>query len=487
MPKENFPKQTKEISAINPEMDQLAISLIPDFNALKNTPEQEKNKNFEKLVSNYKKLLNDFEENLIRLETKNTSVKSYTDELSKDFGSYEKTINKNELLDQITQKNLILFGDFHTLRRSQETFLNTVKEYYEHDKDIALGLEFLPPNSDKSIKNWFTNKIKDNDFFKKLQKEIKKISTITEKQMRGYKQILYFAKEKNINTRAIDTPRNQKNIKIDENLAKNILETKNANPLSKLFILIGEAHLSKTHLPEKIDKLNPQKTGIKILIIFQNLNDIFIKALENKDIFKADISLSKDWDFLNHYFKLKNNAYNINNVSSITKYLSFCEYLEKEDANEIIADLAIDLLNTLIKNLDSLNIKINAEEIKNKFPTLVFENEDEYKKSIKRLTDREKKYLEINDCYLLENKENMLIKEFKLTSATREIGKFIFQEISHQLPIDKTKIKELENTFMVLCSRFILPQKYGQKTFSMDEKSDKNADYIFNQIFNITK
>jgi len=173
----------------------------------------------------------------------------------------------------------------------------------------------------------------------------------------------------------------------------------------------------------------------------------------------------------------------------ITKYLSFCEYVENDDKETIINDLTINIVDAIIKNLKLLDFNIKSEKIKNNFPTLIFEGEKEYKDIEKKLTDEEKKYLEINGCYLIKNQKNILIKEFRLTSITQEISKFIFEKITNQLEIknqseiSENKIKDIKNIFATFCSRFILPEKYGQQTFLMDEQSDKNADYIFKKIF----
>ncbi len=466
----------------------LANYLFPLLQSIERESKESKEERFGSFIKNYEMLIDSLK-NIIyeteELQKNDKEVTNYEEEFAKDIYSYERPATSFELFDKLQNANLILFGDFHTLRRSQETFLNIIKKYLkilkteEKNKDFILCLEYLPPEQ----------KINDKNLNSAVRKElIKMTANIEEGQIGAYLNIIKFAKRNNIKIVSIDTRRKRKEklSDVDEKIAKNIMEIYKTNKGRRLFIFIGEAHLASSHLPEKINQYSELKNLNKVFI-FQNVDKIYFNALKNREIFNAPVSKLNDENFYNKIFKINDSAYSIQNVSLATKYQSLLQFLESleittsEKSSQSFEDFINILVDYLIENIKNLKLQIKERDIRDSLPIIYFQKDIGYNKMIKKTLNKEEfQELEKTGCFLKDDK--LFIKKFRLKRISKVLGQFLFEKIYPRHFLKNIDKKLAQEIFSIFCSRLATPEKFKQPTFE-NKEAETIADQIFQKLF----
>ena len=185
------------------------------------------------------------------------------------FRSYPKTIkksNREELLRACGRCSVILVGDFHTFRQSQKGFFKLLEEFHCKNKNISIALECFQQNGQIAINEYLGGLVTLDELREKTDFEKYWPFSWT-----NYREILEFARIKKIpiNALNISEPASKKSaLSNRDHAAAEVIVQKLEETNSKIFVLYGELHLAKSHLPNAIHSFGIENE--KILIINQN-------------------------------------------------------------------------------------------------------------------------------------------------------------------------------------------------------------------------
>jgi len=191
--------------------------------------------------------------------------------------------DKKKLLKEIKNASAVLVGDFHPFRQSQKGFLRLAEEFLQTKgpgKRIVLALECLQESHQPSVNQYLAGYITVEELRDKI--DFEKFWPFS---WENYREILEFAKKNKLAILALNVfdRKNssailrERDLAAAEKVATQIL----SQPESIVFLLYGELHLARPHLPADLRaRLGKKK---KVLVVHQNDANLYWKVPKQKN------------------------------------------------------------------------------------------------------------------------------------------------------------------------------------------------------------
>ncbi len=193
---------------------------------------------------------------------------------------------KKELLREMRGASAVLVGDFHTFRQSQKGYLRIVEECVGGKKRVVLGLECLQQAHQSAVNEYLASYITIEELRDKIDFE-----RYWPFSWENYREILELAKKKKLSVLALnilERKRTASMLRERDNAAAERTATEIlSHPGTCVFLLYGELHLARPHLPSDLrDRLG---RGHKVLVVHQNDPELYWKAPKQKNGQKPEV------------------------------------------------------------------------------------------------------------------------------------------------------------------------------------------------------
>ncbi len=219
-------------------------------------------------IEDRKKLLNQIKNQVRRRVGDEPS--SYGRVLKNEFlGNWKKT-NLNILYADLLKTEVAFGSDFHAFSQSQKSHIRILREI---TRPVVLGLECFEAEHQADLDSFMKGLISPDDL---------KIKTRWDERWQfpfeNYLPLLKLAKEKNfcvIGLNLFLKDRSSKSLKKrDQFAAAQVLKSLKKNPMDLHYVIFGEFHLAKHHLPQALLKTAP---SLKILVLFQDVDVLYFR------------------------------------------------------------------------------------------------------------------------------------------------------------------------------------------------------------------
>ncbi len=239
----------------------------------------------------------------------------YIEDFTSEFAGYQDVCNAADILDEASAANLIWIGDYHVLSRFQEFAANFVRQLYQRNPNIALGVEPVFARHQKVLDRWMQDRISERTFLETIRYDEEWGC-----DWNSYSTLFRTARELKIPVYGVDChPRyDMRSIgRRDHRISRRIAGIIERDLSRTLVVVFGESHLASAHLPSRLRAMLGQR-GIsrQELLILQNVDEIYWKVqkrgLENV-----------------RAVRLRPRQYCVLNSTPIEKYESFRQYLHK--------------------------------------------------------------------------------------------------------------------------------------------------------------
>jgi len=346
------------------------------------------------------------------------------------------------------------------------------------DRPSVLAIEFVEhsKSGQKALDDYMSGKIGEEDFLKKIK--FKKWDN--PQHWPAYRHMLETAKKSGMRVCGINTDRKENGLhETDRKIASNLQRISRQNPGSRIFIHIGEDHLSENHLPDQLSMLDEFKQK-KSTTIFQNLSSVYFDALKKYKNFHIPKS-----------FKLNSekNTYNLITAPLITKLVADIEYLQLNEGDLDDVDfLTDDTSYELVRRMVSV---LNLKKRQDKYDCVpsIYSSEpgieevlEIFKKS--KLAEIFAPYFEILDqkgaVYIPKPEDDrhklnaaLIIKRFRLKKVLEELAKFITNPDKKVEDFAKLSPQQQKDmlSFQYLCSKVFIPER--NPTTEEEENGEK--------------
>lgn len=215
---------------------------------------------------------------------------------NREIAAYERAFNtglprrvqlstKTELLKVIARARAVLVGDFHPFRQSQKGFLRLLRESTSRGK-TAIGLECVQQGHQVAVDEYVTGLITLDELREKIEFE-----RFWPFSWSNYREILEFARANKLRVLALNIPERKRNTKMlrsrDKAGAERIAAALAEDPELKVFVLYGELHLARQHLPADLERLLGGQKGV--LRVHQNVPSLYFKVSRQVNSQKAEV------------------------------------------------------------------------------------------------------------------------------------------------------------------------------------------------------
>lgn len=211
-------------------------------------------------------------------------LKKYFLEYNQELQSFKSVSSKRELLLALKSSNLIFCGDYHTLPQAQRTVIRLLRDslpsFKKRNKNFILLLEMVTPDDNKHIDRYLSGQVSEAQFLKAIS-----FNKNWGFNWENYRRLFQFAQENSISIKGLNGPKiktKTASLAARDNFAAEVIsKAAMENPDAILFVLVGDLHLAKKHLPEKV-KTRLAKKNIKprLLTIHQNNDRFYWKLVE---------------------------------------------------------------------------------------------------------------------------------------------------------------------------------------------------------------
>lgn len=249
---------------------------------------------------------------------------------TKDILAYEKTFRaclprairsaeKKEFIRELRRSGVVLVGDFHPFRQSQKGFLRLVEECLPSKKRVVLGLECLQQAHQSAVNEFLAGYITAEELRDKI--DFEKYWPFS---WENYREILEFAKKKKLPVLALNILERKRNPSMlrerDNAAAEKTAAEIFSHPGTTVFLLYGELHLARRHLPADLRERLGKK--IKVAVVHQNEPDLYWKAPKLKNGQKPEV------------LRLSANEFCVLNSVPWVKLRSYLDWLEGSPTSE---------------------------------------------------------------------------------------------------------------------------------------------------------
>ncbi len=211
-----------------------------------------------------------------RLGQVSEDLQQYTENYKTDTNSDWIISSKDELIQSLKGLDVVFSGDFHALVQSQKTHLRLMKEFIKN-RSLVLAVEFFESKNQLDLENFLKNKMDEKQFLEKIL-----WNSHWGFPWENYKILIDWVRKNHVPVFGLNKyfkKRNQNSLeKRDRHSALLINQIRNEHPDSLVFVIFGELHIAKQHIPLIYQK---KKKKDKIGVIYQNIDSVYFDLLES--------------------------------------------------------------------------------------------------------------------------------------------------------------------------------------------------------------
>lgn len=265
-------------------------------------------------------------------------IKRYYEAYKREFRGEPAPSSKEILLKECLRANIVLLGDYHTFPQSQKTALRLLREIVDPGHELMLCLEMIPSSKQDALDEYMSGRLDDDEFLKSID-----YAAAWGFPWQNFKPLLAFAKEHNIPVIALNRESDALDAR-DLHAAELLAAVAEARPKAKLFVIYGDLHLARNHIPKKL-KAALAARGLqkcRVLTVFQNSESLYWKLARQGLAHGVNV------------VELGRRRFCIMNAAPWVKLLSYLEWAESaavHDAEDELEPNLHELAHERLRNL----------------------------------------------------------------------------------------------------------------------------------------
>lgn len=261
---------------------------------------------------------------------------------------YARISGKDEMMSQILQSDIIYVGDYHTCNQSQRSFLRILKEAIKEDPSFMIGLELLHKKHQGVLDKYLTGRIGKEAFLSRIKLQEHWVFDLWD----NFRPVFDFCQYHGIELFAIDAAKMNSNVSArDKASAKLIADIVRDHPGRRLFVFIGDLHISPTHLPRDVrDELKRGDIHPRELVLYQNSEHIYWDLAEAGVEDHVEVVLLPDGNFCRMH------------TPPVISQRSYLNWLEHEEGEIDYADAKSSFIELVDRICEFLNLKVGSKK-----------------------------------------------------------------------------------------------------------------------------
>ena len=209
---------------------------------------------------------------------KSEELEAYLCEYEQEFLRFGTVTSINELMAAVLSSRVTLCGDYHTLGQAQRTVVRILRKALpvlkQEKRELILFLEMVPASADIAARQYLDGTLEERQFLKKIR-----FKSQWGFRWENYRKIFDFARSAGISVLGLNGPGLGAGLRRRDSFgAERIAAALNEFPNALIFVLVGDSHLARNHLPLAIEKKIKKKSSL--VSIHQNHEGTYWKMVE---------------------------------------------------------------------------------------------------------------------------------------------------------------------------------------------------------------
>lgn len=203
----------------------------------------------------------------------------YFRDLARDLQDVEEPLSRAEVFRRCGEAGVVYVGDFHADPASQRFAADLLAQLREGSSDLALGVEFVHVRQQDVLDRRQRGELDDEGFLRRIHYREE-----WGYPQEGFLELLDRARHLGIEVAALDrSPRGglDRIAERDDHAARRIASILAKDPAKRLVVLFGESHVSRRHLPHRVDRwLSRSGLAVRSARVYQDPDRVYWKLLE---------------------------------------------------------------------------------------------------------------------------------------------------------------------------------------------------------------
>lgn len=239
-------------------------------------------------------------------------LRRYYDAYKREFRGPSRHSSKEELIQACCRSEILLVGDYHAFAQSQKAALRLLRELIARAQTpLALGLELVPAAHQAEVSAFVAGELSEQEF----------LAAIDYRRNWGFpwenfRPLFELARARKLEVLALNADSPKLGAR-DAFAAERLASFAEGHPSHKLFVLYGDLHLARGHLPRHLrTELRAREIRRRVLTVFQNSESLYWRLAQARAIHEVDVlALGRD-------------RYCIMNAAPWVKLQSYLEWAE---------------------------------------------------------------------------------------------------------------------------------------------------------------
>lgn len=272
-----------------------------------------------------------------------------------EFNKKWQASTKEALFEQMNSSRVVLMGDFHAMKQSQKAQLRVLRDL-PTQRPKVLAVEFFEAADQSKINQFMSGKLSEKEFLKAIRWQSR-----WGFPWENYRPLIRWAQKAKVPVYGINKSAKKRNATTlrsrDVFAGKIIANLVQQHSDALIFVVYGDLHLAKSHIPDEVTKILGKSFDKEILRIFQNAEKVYFQLLAQELEANTDV------------VRLARNSFCLMSVPPWVKWQNYLMYLEEtydlglddEDDDEI--DYT-DHVSRYVKIIaDELRLPVSMDEL----------------------------------------------------------------------------------------------------------------------------
>ncbi len=380
-----------------------------------------------------------------------------------------KKINREDFFTGIVSADIILYGDFHTLKQSQKGFVCLLQELAVFDpaRPRLIAMEAFQATQQDVLDKFQQQKIDEQQFLQSVDYE-----KTWGFPWQNYQRIVAYAIAEKIPIFGINSVKSKGKNKLtqrDRFCARKLAQLTQRFPHHQILCITGEYHLADQQLPAALtNSLQKTKTKYKKVV----------RIVANIDQYYFGLNFPSEFT-ISHYLYLKKNLYCLMDTPPWVKWHSYTFWEEQRSDSEQL-DSSERLYNEIMIDLDYHVLSLVSDLVKffkfssNPVILTLFNIVSGEPEKIIRQAQRQKLVspcelkavavrLALDEFFYVDKSKTILLTKISLNNLAEAAGQFLYETVA-RANFKKTALNNFYQRVIrfslgILCSKIINPKR----------------------------